>query len=72
MEQIRDKRKYWGNFVTGEHDYREAPTTDEEAVQYIPQETAVQNLYKLHRQMGLSPLEALGKTLMTVVGEDSA
>ena len=61
-------RMYWSNFVTGEADYREAPTTDEEAKQYIPQWPAALNLYDLRRQMGDSVMDALGGVLESVTG----
>lgn len=58
---------YWGNFKTGEHDYRETPTGDE-VLAYIPQWPAAQNLYKLHLEMGKTEAEAMELTLKACVG----
>lgn len=72
MEIQTDKRSYWANFVTGAHDYREVPATDEEAIQYIPQWPAAQSLYKLYREDwgegNLSPFDAMTKVLEKIVG----
>lgn len=64
-----EQQMYWGNFVTGEYDYRAMPQTDEEAVQYIPQWPAAQNLYRMHRERGLGISEAMEQTLRACVGE---
>ena len=51
-------------------DYRTAPTTDDEAVLYIPQSVAAQGLYQCHRQLGRGILESMGRVLSAVVGEE--
>lgn len=56
------------NFVTGKTDYREAPTADEEAKQYLPQDPSVLNLYSIYRQMGDSVLDAYIKVLKKATG----
>lgn len=66
---IEDRRGYWSNFVTGDHDYRTMLDTDEEAVQYIPQWPAAQSLFKLHREMGLTVEDAMEKVLRACVGQ---
>ena len=38
---------YWYNFKTDDYDQRQAPQTDEEAVQYISQNPAAQGLYRI-------------------------
>lgn len=64
-----DRRGYWGNFVTGGHDYRTMPDADEEAVQYIPQWPAAQSLFKLYREIGLAVGDAMEKVLWACVGQ---
>ena len=59
---------YWENIRTGESDFREAPTTDEEAVDYLPQGAGV-NLYKLYRETGNGIIESMIKVLTIAVGE---
>jgi hypothetical protein len=54
---------FWHNFQTGEADHREAPTTDEDAIQYIPQLEAAQRLYECLRLQGKGILEAMKETL---------
>lgn len=63
-----DRRMYWHNFATGKVDYRTAPTTDEEARHYIPQDLAVQNLYGVCRQRGDSVGDASIAVLRAVTG----
>jgi hypothetical protein len=56
-------KKFWHNFATGETDYREPPTTDEEAEQYIPQMGGV-GLYRIYREHGkLDILQAMIRVL---------
>ena len=60
----------WHNYRTGEYDYREAPTTDEEARDYVPQ-GAGSNLYTLYRrgEENISIMEALIKVLTIATGK---
>lgn len=52
-------RGYLFNSVTQKMDYRDMPTHDDEAVQYIPQDVAAQNIYRIRREMGDDILHAL-------------
>lgn len=54
---------HWYNYKTGENDYREKPIDDKEAVDYIPQLDAAQNLYQCLRGMGKDILEAMKDVL---------
>jgi hypothetical protein len=58
----------WHNFATGQIDYRTAPTTDEEAKQYLPQQPAALNLYDLYRLRGDSVEDAAIAVLKDVLG----
>ena len=66
-----DKEGHWYNYDTGSMDYRTMPTTDEEAVKYLPgtPTPAARSLYLLYREMGDSIPDALIKVLCAVVGE---
>ena len=66
---IDNNRGYWHNYVTDEYDYNDAPTTDEQAMQYIPQDPSALGLYKCHRKLGLPILEAMIRVLSACVGE---
>lgn len=57
------------NYTTDEYDYRDAPTTDEEAKRYLPQQPAAQGLFDCHREMGLGILEAMVEVLTAVIGD---
>lgn len=59
----------WWNYATGEYDLREAPTTDEEALHYVPQVAAAHGLFRVYRAMGVSIFEALKETLTACIGE---
>ncbi len=63
---------FWHNFATGEYEFRTPPTTDEEAIEYLPQDPAVHNLYSLYRLHGdLSIGQAMVNVLSSAVGEDA-
>ena len=62
----------WYNFVTGEHEHREMPETDEEAVQYIPQIPAAISLFGMYRKMGKSIAEAMIEVLTSSVNANPA
>ena len=65
-----DKKLSWHNYVTGETDYREMPTTDDEAVQYIPQAYgAGPGLYRILRMQGDSIGDAMKNVLSAAIGE---
>ena len=64
---MEDKRLYWFNYMTGEYDYREMPSTDDEVLNYIPQDVAVWGLYRCHRQMDKGIAEAMIATLTACV-----
>lgn len=57
----------WWNFTTEQYDYRGVPANDDEAAQYIPQIDAAQSLYRLHREMNATILDAMRKVLEAVV-----
>jgi hypothetical protein len=64
MSDVQDTRMYWYNYQTKEYDYVEGPTTDEEALKYLPQDPASQSLFKLYREHeGLSIAHAMLKVL---------
>ncbi len=44
------------NYRTGEHDYLTPPPQDWS--DYIPQHSPAQSLYRLHQEMGKTPIEA--------------
>jgi len=56
------------NLKTGETDHRLYPETDEEAVQYLPQDVAAQMLYKCHRALERSVRESSCRVLMSCLG----
>ena len=58
------------NYKTVHVDLREYPETDEEAVQYIPQDVAAQGLYQCHRELGRSVAEASGRVLAASLGRE--
>lgn len=62
------KESYWHNFKTGVIDCREAPHTDEEALQYISQNPSAQSMYLCYRQLGASVLDAMIKVLSACIG----
>jgi len=65
-----EQRAYWFNMKTGEFEYRQAPSTDADCTQYIPQNPSAQALYKLYRvQGGLTMMEAMTNVLSACVGE---
>lgn len=59
MEQVPLTLR-WYNYAANEYECRtDAPQTDEEAVQFIPQSPAAQGLYRAHRSIGTGVLEAM-------------
>lgn len=55
------------NFTTGQDDELPTfPTTDEQAVQYLPNEPVVRNLYFTYRQQGKSIPEAIIAVIDTI------
>ena len=63
------KKLYWWSFKTEEHEYRDAPTTDEEAMLYIPQIPAAQGLYQACRMQGHDILGSMAEVLKACIGE---
>ena len=63
------QESYWHNYVTGEYDYREFPTSFDDARAYIPQIPAAQGLFQVYEKMELPLLEAMTKTLEACVGK---
>lgn len=60
----------WYNFKTKEYEAFYKPTTDEEAMRFIPDDRASQALYKLYREhKGMEIMEALRKVLEANVGK---
>ena len=70
-QDIMPQLMWWHNYKTGEYDYRERPTSDEEAIKYIPQLDAAQGLYQCLREMGKDILEAMKEVLIACLPEDS-
>ena len=60
----------WHNYATGETDYIEEPTTDAQALQYLPQSTAAIGLYNCYRQLGQDILTAMANVLSASVGQE--
>lgn len=58
----------WWNYVKGDYDWRKAPETDEEAVQYMPQQRDVICIYRCRRMLGDSVLEAMVYALESATG----
>ena len=59
--------EFWFNFRTKE--YEGLAETPQDFADYIPQEQAAQNLYKLYiEHFGLSPIDAAKKVLEAVCG----
>jgi len=48
----KGSENYWFNYRTGQYELRHAPTSDDEAVQLIPQHPGAQGLYRAHRELG--------------------
>lgn len=60
--------KYWYNYVTQDHDaLGSSPTTDEQAVKYVPQIEAAQAIYRLRRELGDDVIHAMLYTLTACV-----
>ena len=61
---------YWHNYITGDYDFlSRGPTTDEEAVKYIPQDRAAIGLFERHRLMGKSILESMVLVYTAYIGD---
>ncbi len=64
---------YWHNYDTGEYDYREAPTTLEEAYPYLPNSPTLAarsllEIYVKHKEMDL--MEAMTEVLTLCIPEE--
>jgi hypothetical protein len=57
----------WFNYKTKEYDYRETPTDFSD---YIPQEFAAQDLYRMYQEQGMQPIEAAMKIWAIAAGVD--
>ena len=64
-----DSMYNWNNFSTEEYDAIDAPETDEEALDYLPQIPAARGLYRVHRAKGEDIIESMRLVLMACVGE---
>lgn len=62
-----DTRNYWHNYETGEREYRDAPHTDEEALQLLPQNTAAKGLYEIYRLQSHTILNSMLKVLTACI-----
>ena len=61
------------NYATRQMDTLDTfPSTDEEAIRYIPQVAPAQGLYSLYREVGKSVDEAMEGVLLACVGETSS
>lgn len=55
---------HWWNYKTQSWDARSTPPqTDEEAVMYIMQDVPAQQIYRIHRELGLDVLHAMLEVL---------
>ena len=61
-------KRWWWNQKTGEAEFKEAPTTDEEAEAFLPQLPPVIGLYRAQRFSGNDTLDAL-ETALRIAGE---
>lgn len=66
---MKTSTQSWYNYKTGEWEERDAPQTDEEAVNYIPQQAGVAMYHLLREYRGLSIPEAMLYVLSVAVGE---
>jgi len=57
------------NYVTHRYERRKLPSTDEEALQYIPQNEYAQSFYAIRRKQGDSVLQAITNTLDMALDE---
>lgn len=69
MKMLDVSNGQWWNYVTGNFS-DEQPTTDEVAVQYIPQDVSSQGMYKAFRNLGLPILKALANVLHANAGQE--
>lgn len=60
----------WYNFTTDEYEYRDAPTTDEQAMWCIPQDPSALALFQIYRKQDLPILESMIHVLTACVGEE--
>ena len=67
----REAKSYWHNYRTDKTEYRSVPQTDAEAVEFIPQIPAAQNLYALRRKMGATISEAMIDVLSACIPEQA-
>lgn len=60
----------WFNFKKDDFVYlgKDHSFTDEEALEYLPQQPAATGLFKLHRKMGKSVTEAMEQVLRAATG----
>lgn len=59
----------WYNYKTNKFELRNAPKTDEEAYDLLPQSGGV-GLFKIYRELGDSILEAMIKVYSKALGSD--
>lgn len=67
----KETKRFWTNQKTGEIECRHAPDTDEDAILYISQEPAAQNMYVCYRELGLPITEAMINVLSASIGESA-
>lgn len=65
-----EKQGYWYNYVVGEYEMRDSPTTDKEATELIPQHPAVLGIFRCNRGMGLGILDSMEKALSAYIGKE--
>jgi hypothetical protein len=69
-DQTPDVRGGSFNYKTGQYDYIDlGKLTDEQLMDYMPQDISVQQIFQIHRKLGLSSLEAMIKALMAYLGK---
>jgi hypothetical protein len=67
---LPDPRGASFNYKTGQYDYVDLGNlTDEQLMAYMPQDISVQQIFQIHRKLGLSSLEAMIKALMAYLGK---
>ena len=69
MNYAKDTRGYWYNCDKDEYEYRDAPTTAEEALSFIPAIPAARGMFAVYIRMGDAVLDAMTKTLTACVGD---
>lgn len=71
-----EHKNYWMNFHTGQYELRPSgfilTATDEQALDYLPQDKYVKSMYQCLREMGKTVPDAMIYVLETVSGTEHA